>query len=174
MTQSGSPPGCRRKANMGNIPESTTFTISIPADNDGYVLMKCPQCGELFRLKVRDIHDEGVLNIHCPACGFASYSRSDFITDDVRKYAETVASNYAGELVNSMMKDLEKSLKGNKFVKVKSTSIIKEETPTPIRSVIDTLKPSCCSYCGKYSKIRPLLRNSAYTCPLCGVKNFGL
>lgn len=52
--------------------KNKTMTISIPADNEDYVLMKCPQCGELFRLKVHDIHDDGVMDIHCPACFFAS------------------------------------------------------------------------------------------------------
>ena len=50
--------------------KTQTITISIPADDEGYVLMKCPQCGELFRLKASDIHDDGVMDIHCPACFF--------------------------------------------------------------------------------------------------------
>lgn len=41
--------------------KTKTITIRIPADEEGYVLMKCPQCGELFKLKVQDIHDDGVM-----------------------------------------------------------------------------------------------------------------
>lgn len=153
--------------------KSHTITVSIPADNEGYVLMKCPQCGELFKLKVSDIHDDGVMDIHCPGCFFASYRTNDFITDDVQQHVETLAKNYAGELINGMMKELDKSLKSNKFIKVKRTQEIREEIPIHLFSSVDSLKPAYCPNCGKYAKVKALLRDSAYKCPLCGVKNYG-
>jgi hypothetical protein len=36
-----------------------TFEISIPADNDGYALMQCPNCGEFFKVKPDDFEDDG-------------------------------------------------------------------------------------------------------------------
>lgn len=30
------------------------FGISIPTDSEGFVLFKCPLCGELFKLKPSD------------------------------------------------------------------------------------------------------------------------
>lgn len=152
--------------------KTKTITIRIPADEEGYVLMKCPQCGELFKLKVQDIHDDGVMNIHCPACFFASYRTTDFITDDVQQHVETLASNLAGEVINGMMKELEQSLKNNKYIRLERKQVIKEEKPTSLFSITDSLKPVYCLHCGRYAKIKPILRDSAYKCPLCGVKNY--
>lgn len=153
--------------------ERQTRTISIPSDSEGYVLLKCSQCGELFKLKVADLEDDGVLNIHCPLCGYASYSVSDFLSDDVQKYMETLASNYAGKEINEFMHEFEKSLESNPFFNILNRDRYQEERPTPIKSVIDTLRPARCTFCGGYCKVPSVLRDSAYICPICGVKNFG-
>lgn len=152
--------------------KTKTITIRVPADNEGYVLMKCPQCGELFKLKVLDFHDDGVMDIHCPACFFASYRTNDFITDDIQQHVNTLINNYAGEVIDGMIKELEKSLKNNKYIKLERKQEIQEEKPIPLFSTTDSLKPVYCLYCGKYAKIKSILRDSAYKCPLCGVKNY--
>ena len=42
--------------------------ISIPADEDGFVLMQCPLCGEFFKLRAEDFEAEDVIEIWCPCC----------------------------------------------------------------------------------------------------------
>ncbi len=37
--------------------------ISIPADNDGYILLQCPNCGTFFKATPSDIEDDGVLEL---------------------------------------------------------------------------------------------------------------
>ncbi len=43
--------------------------VSIPADDQGFVLMQCPLCGEFFKIKPEDYHAEDVIEIWCPSCG---------------------------------------------------------------------------------------------------------
>lgn len=157
--------------------KTITRTITIPADNDGYILMSCPECGEVFKLKVSDIHDEGVLNLYCPACGFSSYSVSDFTNEDVERYVEQLTENVAYDLVNDLLKPLEKEIKKiNRNSKGLFSIIFKREhtkkpgRPLPLYTIIDALKPAYCPQCGRYAKVKMLLRESSYCCPLCGVQ----
>lgn len=60
--------------------DDLSFTVEIPCDDEGYVLLQCPQCSELFKLKPSDYESDDVAEICCPACGIAS---DNYITDDV-------------------------------------------------------------------------------------------
>ena len=46
--------------------DKINMTISIPSDDDGYVLLQCEHCGTYFKGIPSDIEDEGVLHIFCP------------------------------------------------------------------------------------------------------------
>ena len=58
--------------------------IEIPADDDGYVLFKCPLCGEFFKVLVSDYTNDDVIEINCPSCGLKSeglfYRRRDYLS----------------------------------------------------------------------------------------------
>ena len=69
------------------------FGISIPTDDEGYVLLKCEHCGTFFKGTPSDIQDDGVLNIFCPSCGLISES---YITDDVLELAKNMTKNKSG------------------------------------------------------------------------------
>lgn len=60
--------------------DNITVEISIPCDDEGYVLLRCSHCGELFKITASDAKDDEVLDIYCPACGLTSES---YLTDDV-------------------------------------------------------------------------------------------
>ena len=72
--------------------EYSTFEISISTDNEGFALFRCPLCGELFGLRPSDYQDDGVFDIHCPACGLVS---EDYFTDDVKELAMNISENNA-------------------------------------------------------------------------------
>jgi hypothetical protein len=40
----------------------STFEISIPADNDGFVLLQCPYCGEFFKITPDGFKDRAIWN----------------------------------------------------------------------------------------------------------------
>ena len=65
--------------------------ISIPADEDGFVLMQCPLCGEFFKVRAEDLNAEDVIEIWCPCCGLKS---DTYFTKDVIELALKKAENY--------------------------------------------------------------------------------
>ena len=64
--------------------DEINMTISIPTDDDGYVLLQCEHCGTYFKGTPSDLKDDGVFNIFCPSCGLIS---ENYVTDDVLELA---------------------------------------------------------------------------------------
>jgi hypothetical protein len=146
----------------------TTFTISIPSDNDGFCLLQCPNCGEFFKVTPNDVEDDGVLDIFCPACGL---SGENFITDDVLELAMSITKNYANELIYKEMKKMEKQFKGSP-VSFKVDKKPRLDPENPIQAGIEALSITHFSCCKKSAKIKPLLQIAGCYCPFCGVKNY--
>lgn len=145
-----------------------TFNISIPSDEDGFVLMQCEHCGEFFKCTPADIESDEILYIYCPNCGLISDS---YITDDVRELADTIAQNYANDLIYDFMKGLEKKFSSS-MVKIKAGKKPNHERENPIYSVVDDLVERHFACCNRSTKINPLLKMSASHCPFCGVITF--
>ena len=146
------------------------ITISIPSDNEGYVLMQCEHCGEYFKCTLHDIENEELLNIYCPNCGLVSDS---YITEDVVQLANAKINNYVQDLLNDFSKELERQFSHNKSVKFKAGRKPKKEYEPPLYSSIEDLVE--CSYkcCNRTAKINPLLKMSVSYCPFCGGAEFG-
>ena len=142
--------------------------IEIPSDNDGFVLLQCPLCGDYFKLRPSDYKDESVLEIHCPNCGLSS---DNYFTDEVIDLAMTMAKNAAEALIYKEMKKWEKSLK-NSFVSFKVQKKPQKEYEHPINSTIEALEIKHYKCCNREAKIKPLLKICGHYCPFCGVKCF--
>jgi predicted RNA-binding Zn-ribbon protein involved in translation (DUF1610 family) len=146
----------------------TTFEISMPTDNDGYVLFQCPNCGEYFKITPSDYEAETNLENFCPACGLAG---ENYITEDVIDLAMVIAQNYANDLIYNEMKKWER--KFNKgMVTFKAGKKPKPEYENPIRAGIETLSITSFTCCRQKAKIKPLLKFTGCYCPFCGVKNY--
>ena len=91
--------------------------VSIPADDQGFVLMQCPLCGEFFKIKPEDYHAEDVIEIWCPSCGLKA---ENYFTDDVIELALKKTKNYANDLIYNEMKKWEKKFKGS-FISFKAS-----------------------------------------------------
>lgn len=142
--------------------------ISIPTDDDGYVLLKCPQCGNFFKIAPADYKDDSVLSIYCPSCGLSS---DNYITEDVLELALAMAKNVAMDLIYDKMKKWEKQFsKGIITFKVGNKS--KPEPENPIRSSIEALTITHFRCCNRNAKIKPMLRLAGCYCPFCGVKEY--
>jgi len=100
------------------------FQISIPADEEGYVLLKCPSCGEKFMMTVEDIEDESTIDIWCPNCGL---THENYIDDDVNELAERIVENQVAEMLNNFSKNLEKTFRNSKNIKFKTGKEIKKK-----------------------------------------------
>lgn len=145
-----------------------SFTVEIPCDDEGYVLLQCPQCGELFKLRPSDYESDDVAEICCPACGIAS---DNYITDNVLELAMVIAKNQAFSMLHKEMKELERKTKG-KPVSFKVGKSPKPDDEPVLRPSIDALAITTCKHCGRQSKVSRLLSMSMFICPLCGVSNF--
>ena len=145
------------------------FTISIPCDNEGYILFKCSQCGELFKITASDAQDDEILNIYCPACGLIS---ENYLTDDVIALVNTKVNNYVNDMIYDAFKKMERHNKHNSPFQIKAGKRPKQEYENPLHSIIDALVITEFHCCNRSAKINPLLRMSASFCPFCGVIHF--
>ncbi len=146
--------------------DELTFSISIPPDDDGYVLFQCEHCGEFFKVTASDCEDDEVLNIYCPACGLIS---DNYFTDDVIELAMIMAHNATNNMIHDIFKDLERHNSSGNFVKFKAGKKPKDEYESPIRSIIDNLEIKDYPCCSRSAKIKPLVKMSVSYCPFCGV-----
>ena len=142
--------------------------VTIPSDEDGCVLFRCPHCGELFKVSAESYEDDSVLDIHCPLCGITA---DNFLTQDVIDLA-------LAKTANAFMPELEKLLKkelggmGNDFISFDVKAEHDEEPEIPIRQATEALQKVTCKDCKHISKVSPALAMSSYTCPYCGIGQF--
>lgn len=146
--------------------EDTQFQITIPTDADGYLLLHCPRCGELFKISAKTNESDSVLDNYCPACGLTS---DTFLSDDVLCLALAKAKNLA---VSALAKELEKQFNSaSDFFSLK-IALDREEPEPPIVEAVDALKLVRCHDCARYSKVQPALAMSMFVCPYCGIGQF--
>lgn len=148
--------------------EDMTINISIPADDDGYVLLRCPNCGTYFKITPHDYEDDGVLEIYCPSCGLAG---ENYITEDVLDLAMAKAKNIAMDMIHDEFKKMERQFHSGPIV-VKAGKPPIHESENPIRSGIEALEITSFPCCKRTAKIKPILKMTGCYCPFCGVKNY--
>ena len=145
------------------------MTVSIPTDDEGYILLQCEHCGTFFKATPSDIEDDGVLHIFCPSCGLIS---ENYVTEDVIELAMRMIKNKVNDMVYDAFKDLERHNKRNGTIKFKAGKRPEHETEDPIRSGIEALEIANFPCCRRTAKIKPLLKMTGAYCPFCGVKNY--
>lgn len=148
--------------------DDITMTITVPSDDEGYVLLQCEHCGNFFKCKPSDIRDDGVLTIFCPCCGLIS---ENYITEDVLELAIKMAKNVANDMVYDALKNLERHNKKG-LITFKAGKRPKHEYEEPIRSRIDAMEVCEFQCCKRTAKIKSLLKMTGAYCPFCGVKNY--
>ena len=146
------------------------MSISIPCDDDGYIILQCEHCGNRFKATAADIESDEILHIFCPSCGLIS---EHYLTEDVINLALNKASNYTQDLIYNAFKDLERHNKKGQ-VTFKAGPKPKHEPEDPIRSGIEALQITHFPCCSRSAKIKPLLRMTGCYCPFCGVKTYDL
>jgi len=147
---------------MGEI----RMEITIPADNDGYVLLKCPLCGEYFKLMPAEMQSDDVIEIYCPCCGLKSDS---YLTEDAIELAQAMIKNAATAMIFDSMKKLERQIKG-KGVSFQAGKRPQSEHESPLVASIEAMEVQNYKCCQRAAKIKPLIRLCGSYCPYCGVK----
>ncbi len=148
--------------------DSITFQISIPSDNEGYILLRCEHCGTYFKITASDAEDDGILNLYCPSCGLVS---DHYLSPEVIEIAKAMVKNYAMDAVYAAFRDLERSTK-NSIIQIKAGKKPKHECVDPVKSGIEALEITDFRCCGRSAKIKPLLKFTGCYCPFCGVKEY--
>lgn len=144
--------------------------ISIPTDDDGYILLKCPNCGTYFKATPSDIKDDGILELFCPSCGLVG---ENYITDDVIELARVMAKNKLSDIMYDKIKKMERQFNKG-MITIKTGKPPKHEPENPIRSGIEAMEIVNFPCCQRTAKIKPLLIMTGCYCPFCGVKNYEL
>lgn len=134
------------------------------------VLLKCPICGELFKLIPSDYRDESVFSIYCPSCGLSS---DNYITDDILELGMNMMDNLKNKIITKELKKLEKQTKGS-MIGFKVNSKIKKKSELPIMLTVENLEPKYYPCCKKIAKIKPILKISGSYCSYCGVMDYGI
>lgn len=142
--------------------------MSIPSDNESFILLKCYYCGNYFKLQPKDINDEGILNIYCPSCGLVS---DEYLTDDVLDLVNAKIYNEIANTIEKSFEQINSQLKG-RTVALKLNAEPKYKYENQLWTGIDALEITTFSCCKKIAKIKPLLKFTGCYCPFCGVKNF--
>ena len=141
------------------------FEMSVPADEEGYVLLKCPSCGEKFMLTVEDIEDEATIDIWCPNCGL---THENYLDDDIYELAERIVENQVAEMLTDLSKSLEKSFRNSKNIKFKHGKEIKKEAELPIGRKTGDYEEKRYLCCGKTARISSIKKLEGSYCPFCG------
>ena len=151
-----------------------TIPVTIQSDEKGFFDRECPNEECLFRFKIKmsdweeKVSDE---EVHCPMCGYVAESDKWWTQDQLDSMQE-IAANYAMNLIQKELdksfKQLERSTRNNKFIKIKykpgrRVSFINN----PIGQMPEWETEITCTDCGTtYSVI-----GTAYFCPCCGRNN---
>ena len=145
-----------------------SFEIHLPLDNDGYVLLKCPRCGEPFKITSSDYNDDSVGNLWCPSCGLVSAS---YLTEDVVDLAMNMATDIFLKELHKELKDLERKTR-NSLVQIKAGKETHISYEDRLTSVVDALVVKHFSCCDRTAKVPVHISTSATYCPFCGVIHF--
>ena len=142
--------------------------ITIPTDEDGFVLLQCHICGEYFKLLASEINDDSTINIWCPYCGL---NGKQYAPKEVLENAIKIAENEFNEIVHNAFKKMEKETK-NSPLKFKSTGKPNLKDIPPIKVKIDKLELQNYKCCNSMAKIQPISKMCGRYCPICGGINY--
>ncbi|CEN25716.1 hypothetical protein [Paraclostridium sordellii] len=142
-----------------------SIEIPIPTDKDGFVLLKCSLCGELFKLVPSELESEDVIHIWCPVCGLVI---ENCLTDDVVNLALKIGENELVDRIFDEMKAMERMFDGSSAISFKVENEQSRQIEVPIKTSIDSLEIQNYKCCKRKAKINPLVKTCGSYCPYCG------
>ncbi|OCA97242.1 hypothetical protein [Clostridium beijerinckii] len=141
-----------------------TLSFSIPLDEEGFVTLKCPYCGEGFKVLSTIVNDESIIELFCPYCGLVHES-NEFFQPDIIEQAKILAYNNILRKIDEEFEKLERQTKNNKYMQFKKGKDIdklgEKELIEP--NALQNLIVPCCN-----TEIKMDITNSVAYCPICG------
>lgn len=144
--------------------DEITYSFSIPADSDGFVLLKCSLCQEFFKITPSDYEDDSQIEVWCPKCGLVPDS---LLTEDVLELMDRTINNHFVDLLDDFDKKMKKTF-NSKSMKYTSKSKQKKEVISTITPKSENLEINTYNCCHKEAKINPNLKLEGGYCPFCG------
>lgn len=143
-------------------------SVTIPADEAGYVGMECPACRRYFKVKLATVTGE---QLHCPYCGQSGES-AEFRTRAQMEYARSVAAQQvSGKLLKQMKEKLNRDARRSGGSGLTLTMDVKS-TPRPIprfsERQLNTI--AVCPHCAAHYAVE----SASLFCPNCGKKGNGV
>jgi len=142
---------------------SETMEIRIQGDENGAMRLCCPICNDEFKVYISNWKNLESDTIYCAICGLSRVAK-DFYPQEVR---DTIIE-HAPVIAQQMLYDAFKSLKGNKFIKIK---VQKPKPPPPIQDIKtnNTNDTSfTCAACKKEYRVPNFSESQKTYCPFCG------
>ena len=141
------------------------ISISVPADDEGYIALRCPTCRGEFKVLVADFEQSAGQALYCAQCGMAT-APSSFIPPDVLNMAILEVRNQALDAFGRMFRDMEQRTRNSPFLHVTAGNV--EHVPLPKLRAVTDLAITDLPCCKTTVKV-PFARAAAlYYCPLCG------
>lgn len=144
-----------------------SFEISIPCDDDGYLMLTCPACSEDFKVLGDDFQDDAVLELYCPYCGLSA-STNDYLPKDVMEAAYREAENQAMKMIEKSLGKMTKEINKSGFMKAEVKSKFKENAKKELIAE-NNMKPIKLKCCEKEIRIQDSIPHSVFYCCYCGV-----
>lgn len=140
--------------------------IGIPADDEGYVALRCPHCGGDFKVLALDLQQYEGSDLFCAKCGLAHEVSLFILRPDVAEVAQRHAENVAIDMINNFTAGLERTFRNSKSMKFTAKRMLRKPVPE-LRAITDLPEAQlpCCETSVKVSLDQAA---SIFYCPFCG------
>ena len=137
--------------------------MQVPTDDEGYLALQCPHCGDAFKIRGSDYQERELSDLYCANCGLSGEFGS-FLPPDVIEAMQQAAMNHILPDLEKAVADLNKTSGG--LISIRA-EIDKPPPADEIRAVTDLAEAQlpCCE-----TAVKLPFRNAAavFYCPFCG------
>lgn len=148
------------------------ISIKFPSDSNGMVPRQCPHCSKKFKVNADQFSEREYLNLRCPYCRFI-YRNDEFITEEQKKYAETVGQNQLRQMmegiVEESLEEIFEPLKSNDFLEVSTDTddVFLGEKTMPSTQFQSEIHPISCDNCEFSFAVSEQIEQKSIYCPVC-------
>ena len=144
---------------------SEDMSVSIPVDEDGFLLLQCPSCRGFFKVRSEDYEADDVEELWCPLCGLKNDS---FWPDEVIELAKAKALNqFLGDFAKELS-GIGRSSSRQSLIKLSVSSRFDHEREGEMLPAVDAYETATCKFCGRTEKLKPLPKYVGAFCAFCG------
>lgn len=149
---------------------SSSMSITLQADSDGFITFECPYCESSFKLSAGDLNDESfpVEELFCPYCGLSNKPNT-FLSSDAIEAAKVKAYNFMADMLNEEFGKTARSInRYNSFVRMDYTPLkLEPEKEVKDKDTVEGI--FMCKACERNVKVLHNAGLSKVFCPYCGV-----